>query len=95
MKAILIVYNQALDAEVLELLDRLAIRGFTRWRDVQGRGSHTGNPHLGSHSWPALNGAMLCVVEEAQVEPLLEALEALDAEDRGLRTFVWSVEHSR
>ena len=92
MKSIFIVYNQILSDELIELLDELGIRGFTRWNDLQGRGSTTGEPHLGTHTWPALNGALLCVVEDSRVAPLLAALRTLDSGNRGLRAFVSPVE---
>ena len=91
MKSILIVYNQILSDELLDLLDELGIRGFTRWNDIQGRGSHTGVPQMGTHTWPGLNGAVLCVVDEEQATTLLEALKDFDAEDRGLRAFAWEL----
>lgn len=92
MKAIMITYHIVLAEEILATLDRLDVRGFTRWSDIQGRGSHTGVPQMGSHTWPGLNGAMLCVVEDEQTPPLLEALKELDEEERGLRAFVWPIE---
>lgn len=96
MKSILIVYNQVMGRELIELLDELDIRGFTRWNDVQGRGSESGEPHMGTHTWPSLNGALLCVVEDDDVDPLLEGVEKLDDQgnDRGIRAFVWNVERS-
>ena len=96
MKSIMIVYNQVMSEELLDLVDELDVRGFTRWRDVQGRGTKCGDPHMGTHTWPALNGAMLCVVEDERVDTILEALRALDreAERRGLRAFVWNVEQA-
>lgn len=92
MKAIMITYNQVLNAAIVALLDELDLRGFTRWTDVEGRGSDTGEPHLGTHIWPALNQAMLCVVADEAVDPLLEGLQKIDPRDRGLRAFVWPIE---
>jgi hypothetical protein len=96
MKSVLITYNQILADEVLGELDALGIRGFTRWGDIQGRGSVSGDPHMGSHTWPTLNGALLCMVADDAVTPLLDALRGLDsaAEQHGLRAFVWHVEQS-
>jgi nitrogen regulatory protein PII len=96
MKAVLIAYHQILADEMLGVLDAQGIRGFTRWSDVQGRGSDAGEPHMGSHTWPALNGALLCVVDDAQVAPLLDALRNLGraAEAEGIRSFVWAIEQA-
>ena len=64
MKAVMIIYNQAHSSVVMEILDNCSIRGFTKWVDVQGRGSVKGEPHYGTHAWPAKNMAILAVVPE-------------------------------
>jgi nitrogen regulatory protein PII len=94
MKSIFLVFNQVLSADVIQLLDDLEIRGFTRWTSVHGRGSETGEPRMGSHTWPELNDAMLCVVEDRLVPAVLERVRELDAKapEQGLRAFVWNVE---
>lgn len=97
MKAVFIVYNQAMGDIVMDALDQLQIRGFTQWENVQGRGSKKGDPHMGSHTWPALNTATLCMVEDQQVATLLDVLESIDkkSEMQGMRSFVWNIEQSR
>ncbi len=90
MKAIFISYNQAHTLQINALLDRLEIRGFTRWALTEGRGSEDGEPHYGSHAWPSMNTSLLIFMEPERVQPLLDALRALDAEapQQGLRAFV-------
>jgi nitrogen regulatory protein PII len=46
MKAIFIVYNQAYNQEIVELLEDCGQRGYTVWEEIGGRGSETGEPHL-------------------------------------------------
>ena len=94
MKAVFIAYNQALTEAVNSILDRYHIRGYTKWADAQGRGSNTGEPHFGTHTWPAMNSAILAIAEEEQIVSLLESLKKLDekAEQQGLRAFVWNIE---
>ena len=94
MKAVFIAYNQALTEAVDSILDHHNIQGYTKWKDVQGRGSNGGEPHFGSHTWPAMNTVTLAIIEEKQVEPLLESLKKLNAkaEQQGLRAFVWNIE---
>ena len=71
-------------------------RGFSYWQQVQGRGSVKGEPHYGSHAWPSMCSAIIAVVDEAKVAPLLDALHALDVEtpQLGLRAFVWNIEQT-
>jgi hypothetical protein len=54
MKAIMIIYNQAHSEKVEYMLDKLGIKGFSLWENVQGRGTTTGVPHLGTHAWPEI-----------------------------------------
>ncbi|MDE6295788.1 MAG: hypothetical protein K2M03_06975 [Muribaculaceae bacterium] len=96
MKAVFISYDQAHHEAIIEILDKSSCRGFTAFGNVQGRGSKTGEPHYGSHAWPSMASAILTMVEDHRVEPLLARLHQLDL-DRpllGLRAFVWSVEQT-
>jgi nitrogen regulatory protein PII len=96
MKAVMIVYNQANTERVEYMLDHLDIRGYTQWEGVKGQGSRNGSPHLGSHTWPELNSAVLTVVENEKVEELLDAVKKLDGinEEVGVRAFVWEIVRS-
>lgn len=96
MKAVFIAYDQAHHEAVIDALTRSNCRGFTAFDQVQGRGSHTGDPHYGSHAWPALAQAIITMVEDHQVDALLSRLHALDESKPllGLRAFVWTVEKS-
>jgi nitrogen regulatory protein PII len=94
MKSIFIAFDQAYYEQVLSILRGNNIRGFTSWEEVHGRGSKTGDPHLGTHAWPSLNTSIMTIVEDEKVDNVLEDLKALDAtsELMGLRAFVWNIE---
>ncbi|MDR1357544.1 MAG: hypothetical protein LBJ58_07750 [Tannerellaceae bacterium] len=94
MKAILITFNQAYYDAIISIMDRNAIKGYTFWEDVQGRGSKTGEPHYGTHAWPTKNSAIFVALEDEKVEGFLDLLHKLDiqTEAQGLRAFVWSIE---
>jgi nitrogen regulatory protein PII len=93
MKAIMIVYNQAHTEKIEYLFDKLGIRGYTLWENVQGRGSQAGVPHLGTHTWPEINKSILAVVEDSIVDNILDKVKKIDAisEELGIRAFVWDV----
>jgi len=93
MKAIFISFNQAYNDQIVDLLESLGQRGFTRWNDILGRGGVDGEPHYGSHAWPVQNMAVLTVVEDDLVRPIMDALRKTDeaSPDLGLRAFVWDV----
>ena len=84
MKAVFIAYDQAHQENVMEVLSRMNIKGYTMFEQVMGAGTKTGDPHLGSHAWPTMNSSILTI----------ERLHELDVNNEmlGLRAFVWNVE---
>lgn len=94
MKAVMITYDQAHHEAVVNILSSTNNRGYTAWPEVTGRGSRTGDPHLGSHAWPTTNGAIFTVVEDSRLQPLLERLRILDEQKPllGIHAYSWTVE---
>lgn len=94
MKAIMIIFNHALTEKVEYMLDRLEVRGFTQWENLQGRGSVDGDPHYGTHTWPEINTATIAVVEDDIVDIILEKVQRIDEINKevGIRAFVWNIE---
>ena len=94
MKAVFIVYNQAHTEKVEYLFEVLNIRGFTRWTDLNGRGSVDGPPHMNTHTWPEQNSASMAVMGDEAVEAVLDGVRRLDEENKdvGIRAFVWNIE---
>jgi len=93
MKAVMIVYNQAHTEKVEYVLERLGINGYSLWEKVQGKGSNTGVPHLGTHTWPEINKIMLTIIDDDLVEALLQKVKKIDNanEEVGIRAFVWDI----
>jgi nitrogen regulatory protein PII len=93
MKAVMIVFNQTHSERVEFILEQIGIRGFTWWNDVRGRGSETGEPRMGTHTWPEMNSAALVITEDEKVRPLLESIGKMDEINReiGVRAFVWEI----
>ena len=96
MKSVLIIFNQANTERVEYMLDELGIRGFTFFEQVQGRGSNTGEPRRGTHTWPEMNSAVITVVNDDQVDTLLKTVHKLDCRNKeiGVRAFVWNIEQT-
>ena len=94
MKGIFIAYDQAYNMDIADALQNIGVRGFTMWHDIAGRGSESGEPHLGNHAWPAMVDSILTFVPDEKVDEILEKVRAMDEEtpDLGLRAFVWNVE---
>lgn len=93
MKAVFITFNQAHTERVEFIIDHMEIRGYSFWNDVQGRGSVSGEPRYGTHTWPEMNSAILTMIPDEMVQPLLENLRKLDEinQEVGLRAFVWDI----
>ena len=93
MKAIFVACNQSIYDEVLDIMNRMQMRGYTGWEELMGCGSRNGEPHLGNHAWPTMNSALLTVTDDSKVDEFLKSLKELDEanEMQGLRAFVWDV----
>lgn len=93
MTAIFISYNQAYYEDIVNIISKAGERGYTMWHDIMGRGTHDGEPHLGSHAWPTMNDAVLTVVDDSNADKILSALRELDSmtPELGIRAFTWEV----
>ncbi|NLB93663.1 MAG: hypothetical protein GX792_09600 [Bacteroidales bacterium] len=96
MKAVMIIFNQANTERVEFMFDKLGIKGYTWFSEVRGRGSKTGEPRMGTHTWPEMNSAALTMIPDDAVDELLESVKKLDKinEEVGVRAFVWNIEKS-
>jgi hypothetical protein len=86
--AVFVIYDRAIDEEVLAALQECGISTYTRWHNASGVGS-TG-PHQGDHVWPALNNVLMAVIDSGSQGRVLERLRALreDFPYIGLRALV-------
>jgi len=93
MKAVMIIYNQAHTEKVEYMIDKLGISGYSLWENVQGRGTKTGVPHLGTHTWPEINKSLLIIIEDELVDKVLDTVKKIDAinDEVGIRAFVWDI----
>jgi hypothetical protein len=96
MKAIFIAYNQAYNEEIVEALETLGQRGYTKWEEIGGRGTVDGEPHLGNHAWPTQNHALFVAVEDELAPKAMTLLRKLDEDNPnlGLRAYVLPIEES-
>ena len=96
MKAVFVVYNQAYNQEIVNLLEELGQRGYTVWEEIGGRGTRNGEPHLGNHAWPTQNHALVSMMEDSLAGKVMDALRSLDAANPklGLRAYIMPVEEA-
>jgi hypothetical protein len=88
---VFIIYDRAIDEEILGALSACCIDKYTRWHDASGVGES--GPHLGDHIWPALNNVIMTVVESEKKYEILGKIKALQEEFPfvGLRAVVLPV----
>ncbi len=93
MKMVLIVYNQAVDEEIMEVLTSCCLDGFTKWQRVLGQGELS-EPHLDTSVWPGTNNVCMAVVEDGAVRPLIQKIGELRRKlsKEGVKAFVLPVE---
>ena len=96
MKSIFITFDISHKDAIVNILTRNNCRGFSFFEQMQGRGSVSGEPHYGSHSWPSMCGSIITIVEDKAVDRVLKDIKALDEDtpQLGLRAFVWNIEKS-
>ena len=92
MKLVLLTYYVGVHREVMEMLDKLGICTYTRWREVEGRIS-CGEPREGTHVWPGMNSALFVVVEAEKANSLIAAIEDLNrrSDDQSIDAYVLDV----
>jgi hypothetical protein len=86
--AVFVIYDRAIDEEVLAALQECGVESYTRWHNASGVG--TTGPHQGDTVWPALNNVLLAVTDSDNREGVLARLRALreDFPYTGLRAVV-------
>jgi len=89
----MIIYNQAHTERVEYLFEKVGVKGYSLWENVQGKGSDTGVPHLGTHAWPEINKSVLAIVDDEIVDKILDKVKTIDAinTEVGIRAFVWDI----
>lgn len=93
MKAVMVVYNNAIDPEVGEMMNASGIEHYTKFTSAFGKGPGSG-PRLGDAVWPGGNNAVLVVTSPEAAQTLIRQVEVLqkDIPAEGLRAFWWEVE---
>jgi hypothetical protein len=91
MKMLMIVYNHSLDDEMIELLKKNEVGGYTKIEHATGEGGS--EPHLGTNVWPATNSVIYCAIPAARLSQIKKDGKELAAEfvGEGLRLFVWDL----
>jgi len=89
----MLVYNEALDMEVMELLAQCGLKNYTKIPGVFGRGETSGT-HLGNDVWPGRNNILYAACEEKQAKEVLSVVSELRKKlgREGVKAFVLALE---
>jgi hypothetical protein len=93
MKMVMFSYNEAIDLEVMEVLENCGLKNYTKITATYGKGATSGT-HLGNDIWPGRNNILYIACEESQAKQLLSCIKELRKKlgREGIKAFVWSLE---
>ena len=93
MKMLMVIYNEAIDEEVMEILGKCSMKNYTKITNVYGRGSSSGT-HLGNDVWPGKNNLLYVACENAQAKNMLSCIRELrkTLAHEGIKAFLLPLE---
>lgn len=95
MKMVMVVYNEAIDLEVMEAMECLGLKNYTKVMGAFGRGEASGT-HLGNDVWPGKNNILYVACSGEQSRQLgariAELRKTIGAE--GVKAFVMPLEEA-
>jgi len=92
MLMVMIVYNEAIDDEVMELLENCGLNNYTKMKGVFGKGVTSGT-HLGNDIWPGRNNLLYICCESIQAQKVLSGVKELRKKlgKEGIKAFTWNL----
>ena len=92
-KMVMLIYNEAIDAEVTEVLKNCGLDNFTKIMGIFGKGRTSGT-HLGNDIWPGRNNILYIACEESHLKQFLSCIKELRKElgKEGIKAFVLPVD---
>jgi nitrogen regulatory protein PII len=93
MKMVMIIYNEAIDAEVTEVLKNCGLKNYTKLPGVFGSGATSGI-HEGNDIWPGMNNILYIACEEKAARQMLICVKELRKKigKEGVKAFILPVE---
>jgi len=93
MKMVMLTYNEAIDVDVMEVLNGCGIFNYTKITRVYGKGTTSGT-HLGDQIWPGLNYILYVACEDTQAKQVVLGITNLRKTlgKEGVKAFVMPLE---
>ncbi len=95
LKMVLVTYNEAIDMEVMELMEICVLKNYTKVMGVFGRGETSGT-HLGNDIWPGRNNLLYVACEEKKSQQLISGVKDLRKKlgREGIKAFILPIEEA-
>ena len=92
-KMVMIAYNEAIDMEVMEVLENCGLKNYTKVTGAYGRGTTSGT-HLGNDIWPGRNNILYVACDEKQARQMLGCVRELRKKlgHEGIKAFILPIE---
>lgn len=89
----MMTYNEAIDQEVMEILENCVMRNYTKVTGVFGKGTTSGT-HMGDDIWPGRNNILYVACEEGRARQMLGGVRELRKQlgREGIKAFVMPLE---
>lgn len=93
MKAVLIMHNAAIDAEVNEALRKVGVDCYTKFTDTIGQGQLS-EPHLNTDVWPGINYGTFVVIDQVKADKIMQSVRRMREKlgSEGLKAFMWEID---
>ena len=93
IKMAMVTYNEAIDAEVMEVLKNCGLKNYTKLTGVFGSGATSG-VHEGNDIWPGMNNILYIACEEKAARQMLICVKELRKKlgKEGIKAFILPVE---
>ena len=95
LKMVMIVYNEAIDQEVMEVLGGCTLENYTKVMGVFGKGLTSGT-HLGNDIWPGRNNILYIACQDNEAKKLVSCVKELRKKlgREGIKAFVLPIEEA-
>lgn len=93
MKMVLVAYCEAADYDVIDVLKKAGIKGYTKFTEVFGEGKET-QPRLGTQCWPGKNNFLAIAIEDEELDALVATIREIKKRHprAGIKAFIMPLE---
>lgn len=93
MKMLMITYNEAIDDEVMDIVEKASVGSYSKVGGSYGKGKKSGT-HLGDEIWPGLNNILFIYCKEDSARKVIDELKMLRRElgHLGVKAFMWNAD---